>query len=64
MTGAYVRIERDGKWENIEVEHLTDAELYGFMERQQPKRVFQWLQMTCQALRECELIIIECNVAT
>ena len=26
MTGAYFRVQREGKWENIEVEHLTDEE--------------------------------------
>ena len=27
MTGAYVRIERDGKWESIEIDQLSDEEL-------------------------------------
>ena len=26
MTGAYLRVKRDGKYHNIEVEHLTDDE--------------------------------------
>lgn len=26
MTGAYLRVKRGDKWENIEVEHLTDDE--------------------------------------
>ena len=27
MTGAYVRVERDGEWMNIEIDRLTDEEL-------------------------------------
>jgi len=26
MTGAYLRVKRNNKWENIEVEYLTDEE--------------------------------------
>ena len=28
MTGAYFRVKRDGRWENIELEHLTRDERY------------------------------------
>ena len=30
MTGMYVRIRRDDKWQNIEVDQLTDEELDRF----------------------------------
>jgi len=30
MTGAFVRIKRDGKWKNIEIDCLTDDELLQF----------------------------------
>ena len=26
MTGAYLRVKRNNKWENIEVEYLTNKE--------------------------------------
>ena len=26
MTGAYLRVQRDGKWLSLEVEHLTSEE--------------------------------------
>lgn len=32
MTSAYVRIQRDGKWQNVEFDCLTDAELDEFRE--------------------------------
>jgi hypothetical protein len=30
MTSAYVRVYRDGKWQPIEIDQLTDAELAAF----------------------------------
>lgn len=27
MTGYFVRVERNGRWQNLEIETLTDAEL-------------------------------------
>ena len=30
MTGAYVRVKRKGKWENVEFELLTDKEMAEF----------------------------------
>jgi hypothetical protein len=33
MTGAYVRVIRDGRWQNIEFDQLTDEELDAFEAR-------------------------------
>lgn len=41
MTGAYVRIQRDGKWLNIEIDRLTNAELQQFM-RDHHQDAFTW----------------------
>jgi len=30
MTGYFVRIERDGKWQPVEVDQMTDQELEAF----------------------------------
>ena len=27
MTGVYVKIERDGRWQNVEIDQLTDDEM-------------------------------------
>jgi hypothetical protein len=32
VTGYHVRILRDGKWQNLELDQLTDAELDAFFE--------------------------------
>lgn len=43
MTGAYVRIEREGKWENIEIDQLTDEELDSFLPDQDPVKWAKFL---------------------
>jgi len=30
MTGIFVRIKRSNRWQNIEIEHLSDSELDSF----------------------------------
>ncbi len=33
MTGLFVRVQRDGRWQNAEFDQLTDAELQQVVER-------------------------------
>lgn len=47
MTGAYLRVERNGKWENIEVEHLTDDERFIIFSKKEPLVIMQWLDLLC-----------------
>jgi hypothetical protein len=35
MTGFYVRIEREGKFQPVEIDQMTDAELSKFFESQE-----------------------------
>ena len=51
MTGAYLRVYRDGRWQNIEVEYLTDEERN--MLKDDP-RLINWLNMVCWCLVEFE----------
>lgn len=56
MTGAYLRIKRNGKFENVEIEHLTDEErdtVFG------PNDLLPWLNMTCKKIAEIEEIICQ-----
>ena len=39
MTGVYVRVKRNGKWENIEFELLTDKEMEEFVATKQEQRI-------------------------
>ena len=57
MTGAYMRVQRDDKWENIEVEHLTDAELVEKFKDRPTEELLSWLQMLCGAIRHVEPLI-------
>jgi len=53
MTGAFVRVERKGKFEAIEIEHLTDNErrdLFGH----DGGRVLAWLNLVCKELAVVE----------
>lgn len=51
MTGAYLRVERDGKWENIEVEHLTDEEREEIFTHREPEELVRWLNLVCKELK-------------
>jgi len=41
MTGFFVRILRGSKWENVEIDELTEIELEKF-EKDQPDRGWFW----------------------
>lgn len=51
MTGAYVRILRDG-WESIEVDQLTDAELEEFAKQQGEARGWVWAKFLAKWIRD------------
>ena len=55
MTGAYLRVKRDEKWENIEIEHLTDSEREEILKND--TRLMQWLNCVCGKLAELQPII-------
>ena len=55
MTGAYLRVKRNDKWENIEVEHLTDQEREEILKND--SRLPQWLNLVCNKLVKCETLL-------
>jgi hypothetical protein len=55
MTGAYLRVKRNGKYENVEVEHLTDKEREDLLK--DDNRLIQWLNCVCNKLSEAEKIL-------
>lgn len=57
MTGAYLRVERNGEWKNIEVEHLTDKEREKILK--DDKRLVNWLHIVCNRLSETEKLFSE-----
>ena len=54
MTGAYLRVNRNGKWENIEVEHLTDKEREELFTLKDKGEMLAWLNMVCLHLASIE----------
>jgi len=48
MTGAYLRVKRNGKWQNIEVEYLTDEEREEALK--DDPRLIKWLNLVCKCL--------------
>lgn len=52
MTGAFLRVQRDGKWQNVEVEHLTDSEREKKLKND--PRVLSWLHLVCNELARVE----------
>lgn len=57
MTGAYLRVERDGEWQNVEVEHLTEDELKAKFLTRSPEELVSWLNMTCSFLRRLQPLL-------
>ncbi len=50
-TGAFVRVERDGKWQNIEIDQLTDDELIDFAEKH-PHVGWKWAMVLAKWIRD------------
>jgi hypothetical protein len=55
MTGAFLRVQRDGKWQNLEVEHLTDCEREKKLKND--PSVLSWLHLVCNELARVEGIL-------
>ena len=51
MTGACLKVQRDGKWLNIEVEHLTDEERSEALDEE---CLMDWLNLVCNKLSEVQ----------
>jgi hypothetical protein len=57
MTGAYLRAKRNGKWDNVEVEHLTEEELIAKFITRPPEELVNWMSMLCAKLRQIEPVL-------
>lgn len=56
MTGAYLRVHRDGKWQSLEVEYLTDDERKMFLTggSKGEVKLLLWLNLVCKRLVSLE----------
>lgn len=57
MTGAYLRVNRDGKWQNIEVEHLTSTERKDVFGGRSPEELVRWIDMLCTTIVDIQHVI-------
>lgn len=57
MTGAYLRVNRDGKWKNIEVEHLTATERSDVFRDRSPEELVRWIDMLCTTIVDIQNVI-------
>lgn len=54
MTGAYLRVERDGKWINVEVEDLTATERHIALGEKSAAELMNWIDMLCKVIKELD----------
>ena len=52
MTGLFVRIERKGKWQSIELDELTDGELDRFIQTMGQQNGWPWVKRLVQWIRD------------
>jgi hypothetical protein len=52
MTGIYVRVRREGRWQNLEFDELTDGELDAFIAAQDPAKGWAWAKVLARWIRE------------
>jgi hypothetical protein len=56
MTGAYLRIRREGVWQNVEIEYLSDVEREELFKESDREEVLKWLNFICN---QYELLVLE-----
>ncbi len=58
MTGAYLRIKRKGKCQNVEIEYLTDEEREELFKEANTEEVLKWLNFMCNQYEGLLLTVI------
>jgi hypothetical protein len=51
-TGAFVRAKREGRWQPIEIDQLTDAELDRYLDTQPRKALGKWVSFLARWIRD------------
>ena len=58
MTGAFLRIKRQGVWQNVEIEYLTDVERGELFKERDNEEVLKWLNFMCNQYEHLVLAMI------
>lgn len=54
MSGIYLRVYRDGKYQSLDIVELTEVELTAAFAREKKETVIKFLAAVCKQIRECE----------
>jgi len=57
MTGTFLRVKREDKWENIEIEYLTPDEIQSIFLNKESEELVSWLTHLVAQLRPIAEII-------
>lgn len=52
LTGAYLRVEREGKWLNLDVSDMTPEELEEKFIDREPRELINWMSAIIRKFRE------------
>jgi hypothetical protein len=52
VTNIYVRVQRQGSWQNLEIDQLTDDELGDFFAEQTPHKCAKWAATLAAWIRD------------
>lgn len=63
MTGIYMRINRNGRWQNFEVEYLTAEERAEHLGNRNSAELVRWIDSLCRALVKAEVMLSENEIA-
>ena len=58
MTGAYLRVKREGKYQNVEIEYLSDGERQELFKEASNEEVLKWLNFMCNQYEGLVLEVI------
>ena len=58
MTGAYLRVRREGKWQNVEIEYLSDKEREELFKEADREELLRWLNFMCNQYEGLVLEVI------
>lgn len=54
MSGAYLRVKRDGKWTHLEVEYLTPQERLEHFQHRPQEELVRWMDLLCETIAAVE----------
>jgi hypothetical protein len=52
MTVAFVRLQRDGRWQDVDIDQLTDPELERFLAAQDAPSLRRWTRLLARWSRD------------